>query len=228
MLELYALSLSEDISDERARQWQEMIPEERKERLLRYRFREDFLRSLAGEAVARMLIGEKRGLLPQDVAIAHPAMGKPYLTDIADLHFNISHSGDWVVCAIADMPVGVDIEEIREDRVTPALMEKVLSEKEREYLASCHATERSQVFYRYWTLKEAYAKYTGEGLGGVAAHIEVDMRSSPIALYDGKEIFTGGLHEMADIDGCAAAVCVEKRIAEGLPRGFVRFTEVAM
>lgn len=39
--------------------------------------------------------------------------GKPVVRHIPSFHFNLSHSGDWVVCAIDDAPVGIDIEEIK-------------------------------------------------------------------------------------------------------------------
>lgn len=45
---------------------------------------------------------------PLEIAIAQG--GKPYLAKEPDIHFNLSHSGEWAVCAISSSPVGVDIQ----------------------------------------------------------------------------------------------------------------------
>ena len=47
-------------------------------------------------------------LRKEDLAVAEK--GKPYLKGREDLHFNISHSGNFVLCALGECPLGVDIE----------------------------------------------------------------------------------------------------------------------
>ena len=51
---------------------------------------------------------------PLEIAIAQG--GKPYLAKEPDIHFNLSHSGEWAVCAISSSPVGVDIQHCDEGR----------------------------------------------------------------------------------------------------------------
>ncbi len=51
--------------------------------------------------------------VPRPLDIAANENGKPYLTAAPDVHFSLSHSAAWVVCAVSDHPVGVDIQQCR-------------------------------------------------------------------------------------------------------------------
>lgn len=52
--------------------------------------------------------------LPMDqIVFETEGNGKPVVRQLPSFHFNLSHSGDWVVCAVDDAPVGIDIEEIK-------------------------------------------------------------------------------------------------------------------
>ncbi len=90
----------------------------------------------------------------------HPG-GKPYFPTMPHLHFNLSHSGALCLCALSDAPVGVDVERIRPRR---AGLPRYCME-DAEYSAYLAAGEGWEEFYRIWTLKEAWAKQTGQGLG---------------------------------------------------------------
>lgn len=95
--------------------------------------------------------------------------GKPYFVEkdqknreiISDIHFNLSHSQDMVACVVSRQPVGIDIEKIR--RYNAKVADRILSEKEWDFLQS--SKQKDKDFIRFWTLKEAYGKYTGKGLG---------------------------------------------------------------
>jgi hypothetical protein len=82
--------------------------------------------------------------------------------------FNISHSANYVVCAIADSPVGIDIEGGR--KVNRSVAKRYFTEEEIE---SIHSDED---FFKIWTFKEALGKYTGEGLLPVIGKSEADMQ----------------------------------------------------
>ena len=91
------------------------------------------------------------------------ANGKPIFKDYPDIHFNISHSGKYVVCAVADTPVGVDIEGSRP--IKGAVAKRFYSDEENEWVSAAETPSlQEQRFFRLWTLKEAYAKATGEGI----------------------------------------------------------------
>lgn len=95
--------------------------------------------------------------------------GKPYFVEIdqenreiiSDIHFNLSHSQGMVACVVSRQPVGIDIEKMR--RYNAKVADRILSEEEWNYLQS--SKQKDKDFIRFWTLKEAYGKYTGKGLG---------------------------------------------------------------
>lgn len=101
--------------------------------------------------------------------------GKPYLADHPAVHFNLTHCSGLIACALSDSPIGIDAEGPR--RVSPALLSRVLTDREREELHSFSKkpqeisgqkalTSSGRLsFSRLWTCKEALAKCTGLGLG---------------------------------------------------------------
>ena len=87
--------------------------------------------------------------------------GKPYFSGHPEMRFNISHSGNLVVCAVSDYEIGIDVQE-KERMNTDRIAKKVMSPGEYEkYLAS---TARQDYFYRIWVMKESYVKWTGDGI----------------------------------------------------------------
>ena len=86
--------------------------------------------------------------------------GKPYFKNHPDRHFNLSHSGGLALCALSDVPVGVDIEVIRPRRdALPAYVFQGDDYQRYETLGGDWPA-----FYTLWTEVESVIKYTGEGL----------------------------------------------------------------
>ncbi len=82
---------------------------------------------------------------------------KPYIE--GDINFNISHSNNMILCCTdRNNNIGVDIEEIKE--VPKDIFDMVFHKNELEY----YKNMTKEQFYRIWTLKEAYSKYTSLGL----------------------------------------------------------------
>lgn len=99
--------------------------------------------------------------LPSLPTVARTDRGKPYFPDYPDLHFNLSHTRGFSLCALSDAPVGVDVEAIRPRK--ERLWQYCLTGEE---WAAFQAQKGGWPdFYRLWTLKEAWCKCTGEGLG---------------------------------------------------------------
>ena len=86
--------------------------------------------------------------------------GKPVFPKYPDFYFNLSHSGPLVLCALADHPVGVDIEVIRPRSAgLPAYVFRGA-----EYDRFLALGGDWNAFYTLWTETESILKYTGEGL----------------------------------------------------------------
>lgn len=77
--------------------------------------------------------------------------GKPIFRDFPQLHFSVSHSAGHILCAVADFPVGADIERHREMR--ERTIAKLMSAEE----------ARDFSFFELWTLRESFYKLTGHG-----------------------------------------------------------------
>lgn len=114
-------------------------------------------RWLARQLVACLLGGESEALvLPID------AQGRSRAH--AGLALSISHSGDWVACAVARGPVGIDIEGLRPRGDLLTLAATVHSPAQCATLAELDGDAQLRRFYELWTLKEAWLKCRGSGL----------------------------------------------------------------
>lgn len=105
------------------------------------------------------------GLKEKDMTYHTTEKGKPYFSLLPNIHFSLSHSGDVAVCAFSDNDVGCDIEQI--DKPLEGVAKRFFTPNEYNYIFN-GTTESIQAdrFFRIWTLKEAYLKFTAEGLGG--------------------------------------------------------------
>lgn len=115
-------------------------------------------RWLARRAVQRWL-GEQA--LPA-LAVAHS--GACHVVAHSGVFVSISHSAGSVACAVAGVPVGVDVESLSRPRDHLALAGTVHSEAQRESLARLPPDARAVPFLQLWTLKEAWLKARGQGL----------------------------------------------------------------
>ena len=146
MIRLYCCSLSGCDSHTEERLYRLASPQ-RQIRADRYRKREDRLRCLIGEALLRYTVGP--------CTVESGPQGKPYLPEHPEVHFNLSHSGSWVVLAIGDREVGVDVERTDRPMDRAALSKRHFTPEEQEH---------PDDFFAIWTAKESYLKYLGVGL----------------------------------------------------------------
>ena len=116
----------------------------------------------------------KRGVLsryanvaPADWRFSRGEHGKPGLLDSPlPLDFNLSHSGDWLACAVtAGTAVGLDIEYCDPSRDVLKLARRFFQTREVAGLQACGEERQTARFYDYWTLKEACIKARGQALG---------------------------------------------------------------
>jgi 4'-phosphopantetheinyl transferase len=120
------------------------------------------LQTIAGELLARYSVGQYTGNPEQEIILRIGEKGKPHIENRNDLHFNISHSGHYVVCAAASCEVGIDVERVR--KVNLRIAERFFSEKEISDLMAKDEHDRMHYFITLWTIKESYLKAIGRGL----------------------------------------------------------------
>lgn len=107
--------------------------------------------------------------------------GKPYFVG-SPLHFSISHTKKHVFCALSDRPIGIDAEEADRD-IRLSLAEKILSPGELQQFQQ--SSDPRQALLRFWVLKEAAAKCSGEGLRGYPNHTNFSLNDPRIQEIDG-------------------------------------------
>jgi 4'-phosphopantetheinyl transferase len=126
--------------------------------------------------LARKMLAKAANVAPEEIAFTYGDKGKPRAN--LPLHFNVSHAGAYVLCAVADAPIGADIEKIKPFRA--GMVARYFTDAEAAYIWGNNPVPDGNVtdpdtcarFYRVWTAKEAYVKMTGTGistdLGAVA------------------------------------------------------------
>jgi 4'-phosphopantetheinyl transferase len=141
-------------------------------------------RWIAGRATLRSLLGKALGIDPPAVRLRRGVRGRPELDGTYGIDFNVSHTGDTALIAIATgtqdrTRIGIDIE--RGDRRVNAdgLARKFLTERERAEIAPLAPDVRRQRFLRLWTCKEAMSKATGDALSAPFRHIDVTLDGGP-------------------------------------------------
>lgn len=117
----------------------------------------------AGIELLRQGILEQFGIAVTENDICKGKLGKPYLKGYPHIHFSISHCKGLVICLISSENCGADAERIRS--YFPKVAARVFSEKETELINSLGESEKNRCFTLLWTLKEAYGKFTGRGIG---------------------------------------------------------------
>lgn len=157
-----------DLTETEYEKWYSLMSRKKQNRGERFRYMEDKKRTVAGEMLARKAIAEKCGLLEENICFGESIYGKPFAVS-QDIEFSISHSGNMVVCAINDKPIGIDIEKIR--TMDLDVVRYICTEEELYFILedSWNKSAFTKIsdtavltrFLKIWTMKEAYVKCMG-------------------------------------------------------------------
>ena len=156
------LSLTEGVRTAARR----LLPRADLERAERFARQADHDRHILAWVVVRLLLAAALDSPPQSLVFAENEYGKKHI-DLPGcaLRFNLSHSGDYVLVALADgAAVGVDVERMRPLPDLLAVAARFFSPAERTVLQSIPAERQEDAFYAVWTRKEAFIKAVGMGL----------------------------------------------------------------
>ena len=141
--------------------WDRWIDVPRLATAAQFRLREDRARSIGAGLLLVYAVRQIHPAHPLPLHVEADSRGKPFLPDIPDFHFNLSHSGKWAVCVSASHPVGIDIEQIGPPMDDVA--QRYFSPAECAHLDALPAADRPAAFCELWVLKESYMKATGLG-----------------------------------------------------------------
>jgi 4'-phosphopantetheinyl transferase len=180
--------------------WTAIMPQDRRMKVARFRKHSDKALAVVSHRLLCYMLKTCRGITPREDQWGVGADGKPYLLD-CDVHYNISHSGEMVMCALHDRPVGADIERMRP--FSPNVPGRIMSPEEKRVYDL--ADDQRTLFFQIWTLKEAYIKYLGVGMR---------MPLHTITVYPAQERIESNISEcrfslLGGIPGYQAAVCAD-------------------
>lgn len=148
----------------------------------------DKIEKTMGWVMCRMEAAQRYGINPEDVKIDIHEKGKPFFPDHAGFGFNISHGGSLIVVACSGREeIGVDVESLDRNANTE-IASRHFTEHEATFLQSIPEEERTQMFLRFWTIKEAYLKMTGTGLARPLSEFEVRYTPEDIRIYDNGQL----------------------------------------
>ena len=159
MVEIIALNIA---NTNRLSQLLNLISPQKQNKLKTIKDSLSALQGLASELLARAVICNKLGWKNSAIEFCYNDFGKPGLCNARDFHFNLSHSGDWVVIALSSADVGIDIEQVVP--LDLSIARHFFSAREYHNLNSLPVSLQLNYFYQIWTLKESYIKMTGQGL----------------------------------------------------------------
>ena len=196
----------------------EMLSDQEHIQARRFRQPADRDRYVAAHGALRTILGRYLNEVPAQIRFIAGAQGKPGLApefQRSGLRFNLAHSGEWALVAVAGgREVGVDVEQFRPLPEAAPIAERNFAPAELAALADLAADERPAVFFQIWASKEAYIKGTGLGLSTPLKSFSVPLpppaASQPVPVQTGASQIWG-LMRLAPGAGYAGAV-----VAEGL------------
>lgn len=199
--------------------WHDHLSAEERQRAARFVRRRDRDRHVVAHGILRQVLARYRDLSPRELQFVQSPHGKPALVSSAPkprIGFNLSHSGDAALIAVAeDADVGVDLERERDDVDVRGIAARFFTERERAVIAD--AADPVRAFFRHWVAKEGVLKAHGSGfalpLDAFAVDFESDDAASVVApsLPD-LEHRGWRIHMLRAPRGWQAAICV--------PQGF--------
>jgi 4'-phosphopantetheinyl transferase len=144
-----------------------ILSTEEKAKFERIVFLEDKIRFLLTRVLIRNVLSfYEKQIPPKGWVFKKNIYGKPYIANQSSkLKFNISHSNKTVVVGVSERnELGVDVEELDRKIDFNSMSKKVFSTSEYCHFISSKKEDQPEIFYRFWTLKEAYAKALGKGV----------------------------------------------------------------
>jgi 4'-phosphopantetheinyl transferase len=193
MSEVYILNISEWKKVHTLLQEQELLSPEKKERLKRLVPERERYHLLCGDWLIRQVLSKRTGGVSGMVRYGYGKFGKPFLIDHPAIHFSLAHSGEFIAAAFSDTPVGIDLEEIKDDPHLADTAKVFMSPEEYRHFTSLSGDARLQFFYRTWTAKESYLKYTGEGLVDALQGIHIRNKDAILSVERGHQDISGVL-----------------------------------
>ncbi|MEB0262275.1 MULTISPECIES: 4'-phosphopantetheinyl transferase superfamily protein [unclassified Mucilaginibacter] len=157
---VWRINISQNIK--RLEKFEALLTADEKLRAGKYKQPKDTYRFIVSRGAQRIILGRYLNQPPAELQFVLGENKKPHLIGVDGniVRYNLSHSGDWVVLAIATASIGADVEFIDAAFPFRDILEDNFSEYEAAYIGTS-----SEKFFTLWTRKEAILKATAQGLG---------------------------------------------------------------
>jgi len=195
-----------------------VLCEGERERASRFVFERDRAQYVVAHGLLRMVLARYLGAPPAALRFDVGRYGKPRLADAnggTALTFNLSHTSDLVVIAVArHRAVGVDVERWLPKLEHEEVAERYFSRAEQAELRSLPPDQKIGGFFACWTRKEAYIKATGFGVSRGLDYFDVTVAPGKQARIIADRLGSVGvnrwtLHDLALPDSYSGAVVGE-------------------
>ncbi|MCC7186623.1 MAG: 4'-phosphopantetheinyl transferase superfamily protein [Acidobacteria bacterium] len=155
------------LTGDTAARWAAALPDGERARFARFKHERSAHEFLVGRLLVRQWLAALTGNRPNDWQFVEGFRGRPEIAGPAtSLRFNIAHSGGVVACILTDgREAGVDVEDLGRRLVEPDLWHRYCAPSEIADIEAQPQTDQHHRFLTYWTLKEAYLKARGLGIG---------------------------------------------------------------
>ncbi|MCU5058962.1 MULTISPECIES: 4'-phosphopantetheinyl transferase family protein [Bacillus cereus group] len=192
-----------------------LLPQNRIDKINKFKREQDKIRCLLSYVLPLVALSHFKQQPSLNTTIYYDTNGKPFFEGKSNPFFNISHSGDWVVCAISKQPVGIDIEAV--NNIDICLFSPYLSSLEQQ-LFTDQKNEDLSLFYRIWTLKESLLKTTGHGLSYPLEKIcfsEFITKNLDFIMFENEKYNLKGIHlDNHQLCICTKNISIEYSIKE--------------
>ena len=183
MTDVFLLDVTFLNDDERFDRYYRELSPQRKARTDRYHQRSGKNLSI-GASVALNCALHRFGRHEKEMSYITSKNGKPYFQTF-NRFFNISHSGTLVLCSLSEKEIGCDVQLCQKTDYLP-LARRFFTQQ--EYHRIFFSETPCETFYRMWTIKESYLKFTGDGIGKGLQFFSVDLQGdTPQIFKDGKK-----------------------------------------
>lgn len=163
MVHVFIIHSDRDLSTDEFDCFLALVSEEKREKINKFHFYADKQRTLLGEMLVRYGVKNCFSLNHTELIFDKGEYGKPFLKSHPEIQYNISHAGDYVVCAIGrQIPLGIDVEVMKP--IDSGIAKRFFTPAENEYINLKPTELQIEAFYSVWTKKESYIKMSGKGL----------------------------------------------------------------
>lgn len=149
----------------------DILSSSEQDRANRYHFTKDKNRFIICRALLKFLLSKHLGVDISEIILEVDINKKPYLPSHPSVYFNVSYSLDFAMIAIADHPVGIDIEYINKEFDFKDILPTVFQQHEMDEIEN--SRNKPFTFYKFWTRKEAIVKAIGKGIDDDISEIPV-------------------------------------------------------